>query len=130
MAPKSVYVLRVPDVAGALRFYERAFSVRVTDDSGFSVGDECDDSIHYRLVAIEQPALPLAVHERLVPMSSVTPVIEWVVDSVSEWVDRAVAAGAHLRHQSDDATYAHLMDPFGYYWALAAANEPGNTIDH
>ena len=70
-----------------------------------------------------------------------TPRLELRVDDVSEWIARAVAAGATvrcklapgadgvLRDATDGATieYAHVIDPFGHLWAFARERPRGVT---
>jgi uncharacterized glyoxalase superfamily protein PhnB len=106
---RRIVELRVPDVTRAARFYADAFGARIgePDSDGSRTFTVFEEGSVFRLVASSLPAPP-----------STTPVIEWVVDDFAAWVERAEAAGARIRYAGSG--YAQIIDPFGYYWAIAA----------
>jgi uncharacterized glyoxalase superfamily protein PhnB len=108
-----VISLPVKDVEAAARFYVDAFGAKVDepDEAGARSFHVLRDRPTFRLVHSETP-----------PQPSTTPVIEWVVDDFDSWVERAAAAGARIKN-AEGGGYAHVIDPFGYYWALERAED-------
>lgn len=131
--------LAVPDVPAAVRFYERALapeSVLETPSGAVELWLVAGGGLVLRVV--DEATFAPSRADRDMYTKGKTPRLEIVVDDVDERVDRMLAAGATLRCRlvpGDDGVlrsrregegptrYAHVIDPFGHLWAIAAAEE-------
>ena len=137
----NVTKLAVNDVAAAAQFYSKAFNAEIltSTDESLPAGAVC-------LALQNHPGVPAlcVLDERSYEESAArypydkgrTPRMELRVDDVRQWLERAVRAGATVRvklvlgqenrlraplSNGEPLDYAHLIDPFGHLWALAAA---------
>lgn len=133
----------VPDVAAAVRFYERAFSPE-------TVLDGPNGSVEIWLVAEGALALRVVDERAHVPdlrtlmgyEKGRTPRLELVAEDVEARVAKLERAGATVRARlvrgadgalrertegDGPALAAYVLDPFGHLWAIAGPDDEGES---
>lgn len=128
----------VDNVERAVQFYRNAFCATLRECSRTPDGvvdlvlyDGGEDSVVLRILDRAPPGESIEQQERRKRRMG-TLLFEFRVNGVDTWIKRAVIEGAAvqvrlhagadrvLRKVADDetCTYAHIIDPFGYRWAL------------
>ncbi len=115
--------LHVANAAEAIEFYKKAFGVtekfRLAEPSGRVGHAELDFGGVTVMLADEYPEFNL-VSPRTIGNTSVS--IHLHVDNADDVIARAVAAGATLEREPQDAFYGErggvVRDPFGHRWNI------------
>lgn len=130
----------VSNIEKAVAFYKTAFdAVVVPNHVAFAAGAVClalSDNTGGPTLGIVDEQSYSAAPRRFPYEKGKTPLMEFRVDDVRQWLNRACGAGAtmctslvidsdmRLRAPLSDAevlNYAQFIDPFGHLWALAAS---------
>jgi lactoylglutathione lyase len=122
--------LDVDDLARAVRFYTDVFALRVARSLGPDIVELLGAPVP--LYLLEKPAgsAPFAgAAAQRDYARHWTPVhLDFVVESLDRLLERALASGATLEREVEEAPYgriAYLADPFGHGICLVEFNERG-----
>jgi PhnB protein len=123
----AIPMLAIKDATSAIEFYKQAFGAteleRMTDPSGKIAHTEILIGDALIMIADEYPEHNISPQT----LGGSTVTMHVYVEDVDAVVDRAVAAGAKIRHPVEDQFYgdrsASLVDPFGHIWMIATHKE-------